>query len=316
MFRKWLSSFMKKNKNKILEVGKRLGMLGMIALLATSVISVISYKRDPQETENSISIYNPEKTMISGTEISKEEFDKDDKVVNSFIQYCNNGDMGAAYKLLSDDCKEELYPTIDDFKNKYCRNLFSDNKEYNMQSWLNENNYHTYRVRYTEDIISSGVYDEGQCGQDYITVFKVSDDEYKININGFIKKEIINKETDSNAIKVLCMSKKIYLDYEIYTIKIKNKLDTSILIDTGRDINSLLLRCENDTKYFLHRTKVTNLYSELSSDVIRKIEIQFDKPYSVSSKSRYIEFDDIVTDVEKYEESDNYSDRESIKVEL
>ena len=316
MFRRWLSSFIKKNKDKILEVGKKLGLLCLIALIATSIISIFLNSKRTQETEDSISIYNPERTMISGKKITKEEFEKDDNVVNSFINYCNDLNMQSAYKLLSDDCKKELYPTVEDFKEKYCSNLFKEKREYNLQSWMNEGDYHIYRLRFTDDMLSSGVYNEENLTQDYITVFKVSDDEYKLNINGFIKIEEINKESDANALKALCINKKVYLDYEVYTIKLKNKTSENILLDTGKNTNSVVLRCENNTKYFLHKSNSSKLYDELSTDVIRKLEFRFDKPYSVNSESSYIEFSDIVTDINEYKENKGYKDRESIKVEL
>ena len=315
MFRRWLSSFFKKYKKVILEIAKKIGVLIVIALIGTSIMAGLNRTNTKSETENSISIYNPQKTMISGDKVTEDEYGNDNNIIAKFVEYCNNGNEEAAYNLISDDCKNELYPTVELFKNRYCKGLFNGNKEYNLQSWINEDNYHTYKVRFTEDFLSTGNYESSQKGQDYITVV-TTDDDIKLNLDGFIKKETINKQSSSDSIKALAVDRTVYMDYEVYTIKIKNMTDYKILLDTGESLKSILMLDTKGVQYYSQKSEIKNLYSELSSGVVRTLKIRFNKPYDTSEKAKYIEFSDILIDVTKYSNQDDYNDREKIKVEI
>ena len=91
MFRRWLSSFIKKYKDVILKIAKNFGIMILIALVASSIMSVLNGIKPTNETENSISIYNPTETIIEGKEVTKEEFNKDEEIIKNFMEYCNNG---------------------------------------------------------------------------------------------------------------------------------------------------------------------------------------------------------------------------------
>ncbi len=315
MFRRWIHSFIKRYKNVIIEILKKMGILVGIILIGIIIMSSVSKKEDKSQTENSISIYNPTQTVIKGTEVDKEEFEEDNKIIRNFIDYCNSNKIESAYGLLSNQCKELLYPTIQDFEKIYYNTLFSSKREYNLQSWINEGKYHTYKVRFIEDILSTGQYDDSKKGQDYITI-DLSLDEPKLNIGGYIKEEVINKETSSDILNVLAVKKNVYMEYEEYYIKINNKSEYKILLDTNTNLSSIKLVDENNVKYAPFKKEIKNLNDELSSDVIRPLKIKFNRPYSSNVRVDYIEFSDIVPDVQKYKSSDNYTDRVNVKIKL
>lgn len=315
MFRRWLSSFIKRNKDVILKIAKHFAIMILIALSASAIMSVLNGVKPTNETENSISIYNPTETIIEGKEVTKEEFNKDEEIIKNFMEYCNNGKIESAYGLISDICKQELFPSVDDFKKNYYLKLFKTKKEYNLQSWINENNYHTYRIRFLDDMLSSGEYDSLDKGQDYITVIS-SNEGAKINLNGFIGNGQIYKETTADAVKALAVERFVYVDYIDYVVKIKNLTNSDILLDTGKNLGSIKLVDQNGVKYPSYKTQIKNLNSKLSSNIIRTLKIRFNKTYSSSLNDRYIEFSDIVTDIEKYEADSDYKDRESIQIQL
>ncbi len=59
------------------------------------------------------------KSAVSGTSISEKKLKKDTDVIDNFFKYCNEGNIENAYNLLTDECKEEMYPTIDEFKKEF-----------------------------------------------------------------------------------------------------------------------------------------------------------------------------------------------------
>lgn len=315
MFRRWLSSFIKKYKDIILKIAKRFAIMILIAFVAASIMSALNGFNPTNETENSISIYKPTETIIEGNEVTKEEFNKDEEVIKNFMDFCNSGKIESAYGLISDICKEELFPSIDDFKNNYYSKIFTSKKDYNLQSWINEYNYHTYRIKFLEDILSTGEYDNSSKGQDYITVIN-SNEGSKINLNGFIRNEQIYKETSANVVKALAVERFVYVDYIDYVVKIKNITNLDILLDTGKYLGSIKLVDKNGVKYPSYKTQIENLNNKLSSNIIRTLKIRFNKTYSANLNDDYIEFSDIVTDIERYKKDSNYKDRESIQIQL
>ena len=129
-----------------------------------------------------------ENSVISKERISekKSEFLN---VIDDFFDFCNRKDYEKAYDLLTEECKKEMYPNLDDFVENYCKRVFENNKKTaSVQLWRDN----TYKIEINEDIIATGKYDKSQSKQDYITVKEVADDKYKLNINGYVGREEIN----------------------------------------------------------------------------------------------------------------------------
>ena len=164
-------------------------------------------------------------------------------------------------------------------------------------------------------MLSSGEYDSLDKGQDYITVIS-SNEGSKINLNGFIGNGQVYKETTADAVKALAVERFVYVDYIDYVVKIKDLTNSDILLDTGKYLGSIKLVDQNGVKYPSYKTQIKNLNSKLSSNIIRTLKIRFNKTYSANLNDDYIEFSDIVTDIEKYEEDREYKDRESVQIKL
>lgn len=313
MFRRWLSSFIRKHKNIILDVAKKIGIIILIALVGTSIMVWVNSQRTTFETENSISIYKPTKTVISGKDVSKEDYNNDEEIINKFISFCNEQDIDSAYKLLSDDCKKYLFDSTEKFKTNYYEKIFIKKKDYNLQSWVNDGDYQTYRVRFIDDILSSGEYDNSQKGEDYITIDNSSEGA-KININGYIRKEILNKEVTEKNVNISVIERNVFMNYEEYIIKVKNTTGSKIIIDTGEKVNSITLYDKNKVKYNAIKSNIYNLREELLSNVVRTLKFRFQKDYNPEVSAAYIQFTDIVIDLNLYRnKSDN---RLNIKVEF
>lgn len=60
-------------------------------------------------------------------QITKEEEKVGKELIESFISYCKKGDIKQSYSLLSEKCKKEQYPTINEFKEKYYNKNFNKN---------------------------------------------------------------------------------------------------------------------------------------------------------------------------------------------
>ena len=76
-------------------------------------------------------------------------------IIEDFIDYCNEGDIEQAYKLLSDDCKNLLYPDLNSFKENYYDVIFATKKLYSSQAMINTKGYYIYQISFREDILAT-----------------------------------------------------------------------------------------------------------------------------------------------------------------
>lgn len=314
MLRRWLSGFWRDYKEKIKKLGKLFGMLLLIGFSAGTIFSTIKHDNTNQNIVKQV--YTPSKTVISGTDISEEEFEKEENLVNTFVDYCNAQNYSEAYNLLTQECKNKLYPTLEAFKTNYCEIIFEAKREYNMQSWINDVDYNTYKVRFTEDFISTGSYNESEKYEDYITIVTNGQDK-KINVNGYIKTVSINKQTKTEELEIEALSADVYLDYIEYYIKAKNISNKNILLDTLSSNDNIKLIGSNSATYRLYTTNLSMLDLKINANSSKNIKIKFVKQYGSDINGQSIEFRKAITDYSEYQkDEENYNNYKTITVKL
>ena len=67
-------------------------------------------------------------TNITKVDDVSNYIETNEDTVNAFFILCKDNKLNLAYEMLSDDCKQILYPTLDDFKNNYYNVIFKTNK--------------------------------------------------------------------------------------------------------------------------------------------------------------------------------------------
>ncbi len=237
-----------------------------------------------------------DKSQITGESISTSKIQNDTEVINKFIEYCNKKDINNAYNLLSDDCKEVMFPTIQDFYDYYYVKIFDeDNKTYTVENWTGS----TYTVRITGNILSTGNLSNNRTNQDYMTIVKQGN-ENKLNINNYVSSTKSNKETTYENIKVNITQIDTYMDYEIYNLTIENNSKNTILIDTSDDTKSVYLTDENDMKYYFYSSEVNESKLRIDSNYKSNIKIKFTNKYSSTRKIKNMVFSKMVLNYNEY----------------
>lgn len=315
MFRTWLSGFKSRNKSKIESTLKMV----FIALFIILLIYVMFFNNGQVSTnEQQIqTVYKPQETIISGSNIKEEEYKEDTNIVDVFVGYCNSGKVNEAYQLLTDECKQNLYPTVQDFKQKYCDRYFSEKKDYNLQSWVNKENRTTYQMRITQDILSSGEYQASGIYQDYITIVENGENK-QININGYIQRKEINKVTNYEGIEIKVNKVDVYMDYEEYSLDITNHTKEVIMLDSMQQPKYTLRVITGDgNTHSVIPNSIRYIKLIANPGENRQIKIQFSKKYTSSSDSKYIEFSKIVKNYNEFiKNQTEYNNFTSMKVEL
>ena len=266
-------------------------------------------------------IYTPEKTTISGSNVKPQKQEDNKKVIDNFINYCNQKQIEQAYNLLSDACKEKVFfSNIGNFRDNYVNKIFNTKKTYSMQSWINRDTYTTYKVKIMDDMISTGKITSKQDEiEDYYTVVMQSGGEYKLNINSYIAKKEINKEKEFQGIKITVISKDTYKDYETYSIKVENLSQNSILLDSQERTDSMYILASNESKYSAYSYEIDRSRLIVEPGRYRTITIKFNKIYSNEATTRSIVFSDVIINYEDYKSLQNkkeYKDRWIISIDV
>lgn len=261
-------------------------------------------------------LYQPNKTILTNTTIGETQAKENTEIIEKFVQDCNNNEIQKAYDLLTDECKEVLYPTVDKFNNYYCKKIFAEKKTYNIQSWMNDENRYTYKVRFLENILATGK-SNTDIIEDYITVIQ-KNKQIKININSYILRENINKEETSQGITINIISKDIYKEYEEYKIKVTNNRKEDILLDSLETVDSIkLIGDSNDVKYQALINELSNYDVKIPSENTKMIRIKFSKEYNSKRGVSKIYFSNVILNEKQYKENrEDKNNKTMIEVKL
>lgn len=263
---------------------------------------------------NSITLES-DKSSIMGATITTGQSNLLD-TLNSFASYCNDGEMDKAYALLSDDCKSEMYTTKDSFVQNYYNRVFQNSKkEITVENWFGR----TYKVKFSEDALSTGKYNENSTIQDYITIVTDENKNCRLNINGYIGKQKINKVKEENGIKVRVIESDTYMDYQTYKIEFTNNSPQTIMIDDLDNPDTMYLEDENLLKYYAYTHELTNELLKLNSNEKKTITIKYYGKYSSEKTIKNLVFSRVILNYGAYSNYQNigyYKDYESISVAL
>ncbi len=295
------------------------GIIAIVLIfLITRLLNIQAKKQHEEEgkiLQNKVvqsNVYKPEETTISGGNVEEKTQKENEQVIESFINYCNLGQIEQAYNLLTEECKEVVFSnSINNFKKIYVDKVFETQKKYYIQSWLTENTNYTYKVTIQSDLLSTGKVSSNQKIEDYYTVVQKNNTQ-KLNINSYIGKKIINKETSQNDITIKIESKDIFYENEIYNFEIINESNKNILLDSARNTGTVYLESDNEGRYngFIYEIAPTELVIENNKN--KKIQLKFNKRYSTDVRITKLVFEDIIKDYDEYIQLQNKEEYKDI----
>lgn len=317
--------FFYENKSKILKVV----LIIVFVLIIIQVLNIL-YKEQQQEeyqqAKNNIdsskntTIDNSDYLINQNKDVKNDDNQEFEQMMEMFVGYCNSNNIKSAYDMLTQDCKDKLFPTVNDFKLNYVDILFDQEKIYSMQAWDKEDYKVTYVINYTQDILVTG--GQGKTIQEYYTFVMQEDGSYKMNINNFIysqKYEDLNTEEEGVLVKVL--SKDVYKENVIYEFQVFNNTENSILLNGGKTGKSIYLLGNNKATF-------SSLQSDFDKDdeiVIkpqnnRKFRIKFNKVYNTNVMIKELVFDNVILNYEEYlnskDNDEEYNNRKELKINL
>ncbi len=276
-----------------------------IIIASISLIHIINYEfkqEHLQMASNNLAVineqfYDSSYSVISSQKIEESTNKELTNIIKQFINYCNNGDYDKAYEMLSLDCKEVLYPTLEDFKTNYCKYNFSERKTYNMQSWITYDNKNIYLVELTEDMLTTGKVSNIK-KQDYYTVID-EDGKYYLNIAGFIEKNNINTSKEVDSVEIEIQSEELFIDYVNLNIRVNNKTKNKILLDSGRKSDTVFVTDSAGIEYISYLFESENYELVVPTKNSKTLKIKFMKVFKEDRDIKTVNFKDIVLNYEK-----------------
>ncbi len=252
--------------------------------------------------ENNIVKYNnvnleTEKSALSGQKISKQKRDSI-QIIDKFFEYCNNNKLQEAYDLLTEECKSEMYPSVEIFEKGYYEKIFDGNqKNISVENWNDD----IYKIRINDDFLSSGKYSEENTIQDYITI-----QENKLNVNGYVRKNKINKENKKRDINIKVLEEDIYMEYTTYTFEVTNNSSKAILLDSLKDIDSIYIQDNNGVKYSAYTHELSKSEMLVDEGTKIKLKIKYYSRYGSTKDIKKIVFSKVILDNNQYSDNDYY----------
>ena len=197
--------------------------------------------------------------------------------IDQFISYCNEQKIEEAYNLLSDDCKKELYPTINNFINTYYGKVFNGKKKnVSIENW----NSNIYKVTIDEDALSTGNYTQDNSIQDYITIIVDDNKNAKLNINSYIGREKLDKIGSNKNVEITALERNTYMDYQTITFNIKNNTNSDILLDDLLSTDTMYLTDKNGMNYTSYSNEISSAELVVFANQSRDITIKYASKYA------------------------------------
>lgn len=286
----------------------------LIIIAIQALNSIVKNQNSNRVVENTVKAEDYKNNLsvdilLSDTDVREEK----ELIVDQFIRYCNAKEIEKAYNLLTEDCKKNIFPTIEYFKQNYVEKIFNTKKLYSKEKFISS----TYKVKLYEDILSTGNIDTSTV-EDYYTIEK-EDGKTKLNISNYIGYKQINTTSKGNIIEVKVIGKNVYKEYEEYELEVSNLTNKTILLDSKENTRTMYLTGKNNVKYYALSHELLQDELMLKPKMTKVVFIKFTKEYNSNTTINDLIFSDIIKDYELYntkESKREYLDRDKITINL
>ena len=274
-------NFYKRNKKKI--------FVFLIIWLIIFIINLI-LKNRPVKLPDPSTTYQPHVSVLdSEKEVPEKYREPIENLIDKYFNYCNSGEYEKAYNLITAECREKNYPTLEQFTS-YVNHVFEGKKKiYNIQNYSIVDNKYIYDIRILDDILATGT-NEGYYYYDEKIVLIEENGNMKLSIAEYIGEEKMNAVSENDDIIVEVVNKSVDYETETYTVKVTNKTDKYVVIADNTQDNEIVLDLGSQTRRPTNMT-YGNIIVKPNSSVTQTLV--FDKFYDNGLKAQKLTFGQI-----------------------
>lgn len=254
----------------------------------TVVFFVNLYLRNYSAPRELQTTYEPHISVMDETnEVPKKVSNYVEEMLDEYIGYLFDGNVEQAYQMLSDTCKQYSFENNIDNFTSYVLNKVGSAKHYVIQDYSNKGNTYVYQIKYTEDFLATGLTNTTYSYTEEKIVFKKQKNgTLEMAVGSFIDYEEINNIFENEYLKVDVESVQKYYSHEVYTVKITNRSEHTIVIADLQGKNEIFLALNSkDTRDVVN---ITNLVLKPNTSTIQKL--QFQKFYDNNDEASNLTF--------------------------
>ena len=236
-----LRHFLKKN-GKLLTI---IFLIWLAIFLLNYILKHSPEKYEPKTTYTKhTSVINPESSVSKDVSTSIED------LIKEYVDCCNDGNYQKAFDMLSDDCKEYAFDnSVYKFMNHVLIKMPMP-RRYAIQDYSNitlgGNNIYIYEVKFTEDILATGL-----TGSEYLYTtdkftFYYDDKGLEMNVGDYIFHEKPKRISENEYLKIDVTDRYVNYSIETYTVRLTNKSDYTVIVSDGAEVDEVILRLPNE----------------------------------------------------------------------
>lgn len=218
--------------------------------------------------------YEPHVSVMDETEkVPQKVSNQVEEMLDTYMKYVLEGNVESAYNMLSEECKENSFDNQLNAFTTYVLNKVGDAKRYVIQDYSNDGNTYIYQVKYTDDFLATGLTNTTYSFTEEKIVFKKQKDgTLSMAVGSFVDYEEIHNVAENQYLKVEVQAVQKFYGYEMYTVKMTNRSDETVVIADGQEENEIFLTLESkDVRSVMN---VTKLVLEPGESTIQKMQFQ------------------------------------------
>ena len=237
-----LRHFFRKNKKIIL-----------IVVLVIASILLINYLLGRRVTPiEPTTTYKPHTSIMStssSTPVSMQE--PIEKMIDEYVEACNEGNYDKAFNMLSDDCKKYEF---NDNVEKFMANVLDkmpNPKKYSIQDYSNTTldgkKLYIYEIKYIDDILATGLTNSQYLYDiEKMAFYKDEDNNIQMATGNFIYHTDVKSISENEYLKIDVLDKTVNYSMESYEVKFTNRSDYTIVVADNVEQNEVLLKLPNE----------------------------------------------------------------------
>lgn len=235
-------------------------------------------------------------------------------ILNEYLDACNEGNYQKAFDMLSEDCREYAFDNnIQNFMKHVIAKMPTE-RNYFIQDYsnttYNNKKFYIYEVRYTNDLLATGLTNStyGFTSEKF-SFYKSSDGKVQMSTGDYIYHTDIKSISENEYLKIDVLDKVVNYETEEYTVKFTNRSNYTVVVADNVEADEILLALPNETR---SRTSLTNIVLEPNATM--DVTFEFPKFVDDGDMSQSL-ICSAVRVMEKYTNPD-YADEETIQSEI
>lgn len=278
-FRLKVLHFIKKNSKIIFIVI----CIWIIVFFINTVLKNYEPKKDLQTT------FKPHTSVMKDTSsVPKTVSNPIEDMIEEYTGYCFEGNIQAAYDMISDICKEYVFHNSVNEFTEYVVEKTNGSKKYAIQDFSNDGNTYIYQIKYSDDMLATGLTNTTYHYSEEKMIFKKKrDGSIEMAVGNFVDYGEIKNISENEYLKVDVKSVIKYYDWEQYTVKLTNRSDYTIVISDNQSDNEVFLSLDSGDAR--NRMNIENPIV-LKPNQSKTVQLGFQKYYDNNDDAKSITF--------------------------